>query len=227
MVGLVLPLLSLAHVCRGHREKLFEEIFQVLQFLTLFLATCGDGKLRGTEACDDGNKVSGDGCSATCGLEKGWDCPTPGKKCIDIDECALWNCIDPFNGGKYPSTYVPHLLPPANTLFSCVDSRDIVTPRPAINTRVCTCPLGFYLDGTDQTKITRSVTLTGSAKFPGCRGVHYFHPYLFKNLNFLSNSKNCTKFPCSPSIFRSQRMYPLQVSRRFQPYPEDLLRRFY
>ncbi len=28
--------------------------------------TCGDGYLRGSEACDDGNTVSHDGCSSTC-----------------------------------------------------------------------------------------------------------------------------------------------------------------
>ena len=30
---------------------------------------CGDGVVGGTEECDDGNLVSGDGCSATCRLE--------------------------------------------------------------------------------------------------------------------------------------------------------------
>ncbi|MBE7452886.1 MAG: DUF4215 domain-containing protein [Kofleriaceae bacterium] len=31
-------------------------------------ARCGDGSLGATEACDDGNTVDGDGCSATCQL---------------------------------------------------------------------------------------------------------------------------------------------------------------
>jgi fibro-slime domain-containing protein len=35
---------------------------------------CGDGKITGTEECDDGNTVSGDGCSATCQLETGFAC---------------------------------------------------------------------------------------------------------------------------------------------------------
>jgi cysteine-rich repeat protein len=36
-------------------------------------ATCGDGILQSgcNEECDDGNNVSGDGCSATCQLEFG------------------------------------------------------------------------------------------------------------------------------------------------------------
>jgi len=37
---------------------------------------CGDGKKEGTETCDDGNVVSGDGCSLTCVLETGYTCTT-------------------------------------------------------------------------------------------------------------------------------------------------------
>lgn len=32
-------------------------------------AFCGDGKVNGSESCDDSNNVSGDGCSATCAVE--------------------------------------------------------------------------------------------------------------------------------------------------------------
>ena len=32
-------------------------------------AICGNSRVEGTEQCDDGNKASGDGCSATCMLE--------------------------------------------------------------------------------------------------------------------------------------------------------------
>ena len=35
---------------------------------------CGDGKKFGAYECDDGNTVSGDGCSSTCYIEKGWQC---------------------------------------------------------------------------------------------------------------------------------------------------------
>jgi len=38
---------------------------------------CGDGLLLGTEQCDDGNAVSGDGCSATCQSEAGFTCTQP------------------------------------------------------------------------------------------------------------------------------------------------------
>ena len=36
--------------------------------------TCGDGVVSGGEACDDGNVVAGDGCSAVCEVEAGWKC---------------------------------------------------------------------------------------------------------------------------------------------------------
>ena len=31
---------------------------------------CGDGKITGNEACDDGNTADGDGCSAKCEVER-------------------------------------------------------------------------------------------------------------------------------------------------------------
>ncbi len=38
---------------------------------------CGDGLILGGEACDDGNAVSGDGCSSTCQVEDGFTCTQP------------------------------------------------------------------------------------------------------------------------------------------------------
>lgn len=43
---------------------------------------CGDGTLQDYESCDDGNQVSGDGCSSYCELEHGWICLTDGQACI-------------------------------------------------------------------------------------------------------------------------------------------------
>jgi len=41
------------------------------------LAFCGDGIIEDTEACDDGNTLSGDGCSSDClSVETGWTCNT-------------------------------------------------------------------------------------------------------------------------------------------------------
>lgn len=50
---------------------------------------CGDGLRVGGEACDDGNRTLNDGCTATCGLEPGWQCgdgiqvPAAGEECDD------------------------------------------------------------------------------------------------------------------------------------------------
>lgn len=44
---------------------------------------CGDGR-KLVQACDDNNKVSGDGCSATCEIEPGWNCTGGGLNQKDI-----------------------------------------------------------------------------------------------------------------------------------------------
>lgn len=50
---------------------------------------CGDGRINVSgEECDDGNGVSGDGCTATCTAEAEWVCPTPGKPCLYTVECG-------------------------------------------------------------------------------------------------------------------------------------------
>jgi fibro-slime domain-containing protein len=48
----------------------------------LSTVACGDGRVGGSEQCDDGNLTSNDGCSATCQVEAGWSCPTPNRRCI-------------------------------------------------------------------------------------------------------------------------------------------------
>ena len=37
-------------------------------------SVCGNGIIEAGEQCDDGDTVSGDGCSATCQVEPGWTC---------------------------------------------------------------------------------------------------------------------------------------------------------
>ncbi|CAM3940890.1 DUF4215 domain-containing protein [Corallococcus sp. ZKHCc1 1396] len=53
-------------------------------------AVCADGKKHSTdEACDDSNNVSGDGCSFDCQeVEIGFECPTPGQKCVVGTACG-------------------------------------------------------------------------------------------------------------------------------------------
>jgi cysteine-rich repeat protein len=53
------------------------------------LGGCGDGFLDPSEACDDGNTVGGDGCSAICEIE---DC---GNGVLDVgEECDDGNSVD-------------------------------------------------------------------------------------------------------------------------------------
>jgi len=50
---------------------------------------CGDGFIDPGEACDDGNKTGGDGCSLDCSaIEANYACPTPGAKCVSTMVCG-------------------------------------------------------------------------------------------------------------------------------------------
>jgi fibro-slime domain-containing protein len=49
---------------------------------------CGDGILERNEGCDDGNTISGDGCSRICQVESNWICKVPGQPCEDLAKCG-------------------------------------------------------------------------------------------------------------------------------------------
>jgi cysteine-rich repeat protein len=57
--------------------------------VTAMADVCGDGVIDPaaypSENCDDGNTVSGDGCSAECSIEPFASCPTPGEPCTVTD----------------------------------------------------------------------------------------------------------------------------------------------
>jgi fibro-slime domain-containing protein len=48
--------------------------------------TCGNGDVESSEACDDGNLRSGDGCSATCAVEPGFVCTVASQP--DTEPCS-------------------------------------------------------------------------------------------------------------------------------------------
>lgn len=51
--------------------------------------TCGNRELSEAEACDDGNNVSGDGCTANClRVEDGYSCHPAGEACRSIARCG-------------------------------------------------------------------------------------------------------------------------------------------
>lgn len=73
--------------------------------LSISFVRCGDGVVTaGVEACDDGNGASGDGCSATCTIEAGYQCSgtpsvcrAPESQCndgVDNDGDSLSDCAD-------------------------------------------------------------------------------------------------------------------------------------
>lgn len=45
---------------------------------------CGDGMVRGDEACDDGNTAAGDGCDASCAIESGHTCQYEPSICTTV-----------------------------------------------------------------------------------------------------------------------------------------------
>ncbi|MBK9264794.1 MAG: DUF4215 domain-containing protein [Polyangiaceae bacterium] len=52
------------------------------------MGDCGDGKVGGSEACDDGNLISGDGCEPDCSFTCNNSSPATGDaKCDDMDPC--------------------------------------------------------------------------------------------------------------------------------------------
>jgi cysteine-rich repeat protein len=59
---------------------------------------CGNGNVEGTEACDDGNRTSCDGCSSTCQLERcgdgrlGCDEAHRGEACDDGNSASCDGC---------------------------------------------------------------------------------------------------------------------------------------
>jgi len=57
---------------------------------------CGNGVLERNqgENCDDGNANNGDGCSALCQIEAGWQCPTQGQACIHFCGTDMMNACD-------------------------------------------------------------------------------------------------------------------------------------
>ena len=51
--------------------------------------SCGDSALAASEFCDDGNTANNDGCTSTCTIEPGYDCPNaPGSLCVQVGSCG-------------------------------------------------------------------------------------------------------------------------------------------
>jgi len=92
---------------------------------------CGNGTLELGEACDDGNNVNGDGCSATCNIESTATCEdvglnTCGGICSDLqnDEANCGSCGSACSSGEFCSAGNCQLVCPtglSNCSGICVD----------------------------------------------------------------------------------------------------------
>lgn len=64
-------------------------IDRVLPDISVPPATCGDGRLSGSERCDDRNTMDGDGCSGDCRtIDPDFSCAEPGVACVRIAICG-------------------------------------------------------------------------------------------------------------------------------------------
>jgi cysteine-rich repeat protein len=103
------------------------------QDLQLFCPVCGDGVLDlSVEMCDDGNRVSGDGCSIGCQLEDGFGCDTvPGQETT----CYPEECGD---GIRVPGEDCDTGGAPGCDSTNCtVNSQFVCTINPPFGTTVC------------------------------------------------------------------------------------------
>jgi fibro-slime domain-containing protein len=77
---------------------------------------CGDGLKTGAETCDDGNTAGGDGCSASCAVERGFTC----SERIDDPPSAITFRVtyrdfkQRSEAGGHPHMRVANTAPPAD-----------------------------------------------------------------------------------------------------------------
>jgi len=99
---------------------------------------CGNGKHEHNEGCDDGNRLSGDGCSAACAIEPDFYCvPFSGgaDRCNAVVDCAVgeWDewgpCTAECNGGHKlrPRSVVTEASPGGATCAALTESRECNT----------------------------------------------------------------------------------------------------
>ena len=74
---------------------------------------CGDSRIEGTELCDDGNAVGGDGCSADCQrIEPGFTCPNEqgvGGLCAVDNQIERIDTLDWLLPCDQPGCSVAHI----------------------------------------------------------------------------------------------------------------------
>jgi len=99
----------------------------VVGFIDTCYECCGDSIDSGTLGCDDGNLIDGDGCSSTCAIEGGYDCPQVLGGTTVCTELCLMGFADNDWGN-----------------FACKDGNDIPGDGCAAD---CTVETGFFCNG--------------------------------------------------------------------------------
>lgn len=101
-------------------------------------SNCGDGIVQGAEACDDGARVDGDGCSATCTVEPGWVCSGAPSTCATVcgDGVATPNegCDD---GNTVPDDCCSNTCQPVRIGLACTSDGNVCTSDVCGATGVC------------------------------------------------------------------------------------------
>src|SRR5262249_15233996 len=73
------------------------------------MPVCGDGIVDMTEPCDDGNTMSGDGCSSTCQIETGFTCMGMPSQCTCMMnafiDCSGRNAVYCNVAGNGPTNF--------------------------------------------------------------------------------------------------------------------------
>ena len=135
-------------------------------------SVCGDGKRLGTELCDDGNEVSGDGC-AGCGIEDGWGCDGPlGGLSVCAPVCGDGRLLGGEvcdDGNTSPDPAVTPVEDPDGCAFDCsaVDFGWTCSGEPS----VCLTTCGDGLVGLEVERCDDGNTVAGDGCAADCAGV--------------------------------------------------------
>jgi cysteine-rich repeat protein len=65
------------------------------------IGMCGDAQVTGSEQCDDGNSVAGDGCSELCVREYGYGCAGEPSLCVPALPGDLCETAEPLIDGEF------------------------------------------------------------------------------------------------------------------------------
>jgi len=83
---------------------------------------CGDGVIGGAEECDDGDRISGDGCSSNCEKEPLFECgdnvDNDNDRLIDEDDPGCWDDL------RNPNTFNPAKNDESVLTTECQDDLD-------------------------------------------------------------------------------------------------------